>query len=75
MNVFEVEVSGDLPFLQPHLRQVIQTDLRFRGSFGFAVEGHCLRQEVGEVRQVGVEVQREVKQHVPHQVGQLRIEN
>ena len=75
MDILEVEVSGDLPFLQAHLRQVIQTDLRFRGSFGFAVEGHCLRQEVRKVRQVGVEVQREVKQHVAHKVGQLRIEN
>ena len=68
MDVFEVEVSRDLSFLQTHFREVFETDLRVHLSFRAAVKGHFFGQEVRKVRQVGIQVQRQIQQHISQQV-------
>ena len=61
MNLLQVQIGIDSTLLQPHRGQVVQTDLRFRCTLGFAVQRHGFRQEIRKVRQVGIEVQRQIK--------------
>ena len=75
MDVFEIEVGCDLAFLQTHVREVFETDLRVHVSFRATVKGHFFRQEVRKVRQVSIQFQRQIQQHVAHEVVQLGIVN
>ena len=68
MDIPQVEVGGDFTFLQMHGSKVSETYFRLCSSFRFAVQFHFLGHEVREVRQVGVKVQRQIKQHIPHEV-------
>ena len=68
MDILQVEVGRYLTFLQPHSGQVSETDSGLGCTFGATGEVHLLRQEVRKVRQVGIEVQRQIEQHIAHEV-------
>ena len=71
MDVGEREVCVGTPALQAHICQVCQADVGLQLAFCPSVKLHRFGQEIREVRQVGIEVQRQVEAHIAQQVMDL----
>ena len=71
MDAVQVQIRTDLAFVQLHLSQVAQAYFGFRFAFGTTIQRYLFRQEISEVRQIGIEIELQVQQHVAQQVIHL----
>ena len=64
MDIREGQISIYIAFLQMHRGQVTEFQTGIRFAFGTTDKLHFLRQEIIEVRQVGIQRQGYIHQHI-----------